>query len=74
MGGAGQAGQSVLYLSHMSQSQVGLIGLAVMGSNLARNFARRGFSVSVYNRTSEKTAEFIKVCYTFQLLRAHPKL
>ncbi|MSU75457.1 MAG: NADP-dependent phosphogluconate dehydrogenase [Candidatus Magasanikbacteria bacterium] len=43
-----------------SQSDLGLIGLAVMGSNLARNFASRGFSVSVYNRSRERTDEFIK--------------
>lgn len=58
--GVCQAGDSCVILSYMSQSQVGLIGLAVMGSNLARNFASRGFSVSVYNRTGEKTDEFIK--------------
>ncbi len=40
-------------------SNVGVIGLAVMGSNLARNMARRGFRVSVYNRTDEVTRQFI---------------
>ncbi|MDO8626298.1 MAG: NADP-dependent phosphogluconate dehydrogenase [Candidatus Magasanikbacteria bacterium] len=44
----------------MTQSNLGLIGLAVMGSNLARNFASRGFRISVYNRTNSKTNEFIK--------------
>jgi 6-phosphogluconate dehydrogenase len=39
----------------MSSSQIGVIGLAVMGANLARNFASRGFTTSVYNRTYEKT-------------------
>jgi 6-phosphogluconate dehydrogenase len=30
-----------------------------MGSNLARNFASRGFKVSVYNRTHDKTTAFV---------------
>jgi 6-phosphogluconate dehydrogenase len=42
------------------KSFVGLIGLAVMGQNLALNIARKGYSVAVYNRTPEKTEEFIK--------------
>ena len=37
---------------------LGLIGLGVMGRNLALNFADHGFKVAVYNRTSEKTKEF----------------
>lgn len=43
----------------MAQQQFGLIGLAVMGENLALNIERHGFSVSVYNRTSDKTDTFI---------------
>jgi 6-phosphogluconate dehydrogenase len=43
----------------MAHSHLGLIGLAVMGSNLARNFASRGFKVSVYNRTHDKTTAFV---------------
>jgi 6-phosphogluconate dehydrogenase len=39
----------------MSSSHIGVIGLAVMGANLARNFASRGFTTSVFNRTYEKT-------------------
>ena len=42
------------------QSDIGLIGLAVMGENLAMNMESKGFTVSVYNRTSEKTDWFIK--------------
>ncbi len=38
---------------------IGLIGLAVMGENLALNIESRGFSVAVYNRTPEKTDAFI---------------
>ena len=37
----------------------GLIGLAVMGQNLVRNVASRGFSVSVYNRTYATTRAFL---------------
>ena len=38
---------------------VGLIGLAVMGENLARNIARNGFPLVVYNRTTTVTQEFL---------------
>ena len=34
----------------MNLSDIGLVGLAVMGENLALNFESRGFQVSVYNR------------------------
>ena len=37
---------------------VGLIGLGVMGQNLALNFHNHGYSVAVYNRTEEKTRKF----------------
>ena len=40
-------------------AQVGMIGMAVMGSNLARNLARRGFRVALYNRTAARTDEVI---------------
>jgi len=43
----------------MSTADIGVVGLAVMGSNLARNFARHGFTVAVYNRTYAKTTELI---------------
>ncbi|MCD8140872.1 MAG: NADP-dependent phosphogluconate dehydrogenase [Planctomycetaceae bacterium] len=38
---------------------IGLIGLAVMGRNLALNLADHGHRVAVYNRTVEKTLEFV---------------
>ncbi|MEE6282083.1 NADP-dependent phosphogluconate dehydrogenase [Georgenia sunbinii] len=38
-------------------AQIGVIGLAVMGSNLARNLARHGYGVALYNRTTAKTDE-----------------
>ncbi len=36
-------------------AQVGVVGLAVMGLNLARNFASRGHAVALYNRTTART-------------------
>jgi 6-phosphogluconate dehydrogenase len=42
-----------------SHSDIGLIGLAVMGQNLALNIADHGFQISVYNRTTEKTVKFV---------------
>ncbi|KUL15306.1 MULTISPECIES: NADP-dependent phosphogluconate dehydrogenase [Bacillus] len=44
----------------MAKQQIGVVGLAVMGKNLALNIESRGFTVSVYNRSSEKTEEFLK--------------
>ncbi|WPC79048.1 NADP-dependent phosphogluconate dehydrogenase [Bacillus halotolerans] len=44
----------------MSKQQIGVIGLAVMGKNLALNIESRGFSVSVYNRSSSKTEKFLQ--------------
>jgi 6-phosphogluconate dehydrogenase len=41
------------------QSDIGLIGLGVMGENIILNMASHKFRVSVYNRTTEKTEEFI---------------
>ncbi len=38
----------------------GLTGLAVMGQNLARNVAHKGFPLAVHNRTTEKTDKFIE--------------
>ena len=43
----------------MTQPNVGMIGLAVMGSNLARNIESRGFPVAVYNRSGDVTKEFM---------------
>ena len=41
-------------------AKVGVMGLAVMGSNLARNFARHGHAVALYNRTQARTDELVK--------------
>jgi 6-phosphogluconate dehydrogenase len=42
------------------QSDIGVIGLAVMGENLILNMASKGFQVSAFNRTTEKVKEFIQ--------------
>jgi 6-phosphogluconate dehydrogenase len=44
---------------HDPAAQVGLIGLAVMGQNLALNMADNGFRVAVHNRTTERITEFL---------------
>ena len=41
------------------KSDIGLIGLAVMGQNLALNIADHGFQISVYNRTTETMEKFV---------------
>jgi 6-phosphogluconate dehydrogenase len=41
------------------KSDIGLIGLAVMGQNLVLNIESRGFQVSVFNRTGATTREFV---------------
>lgn len=43
-----------------NQTDIGLIGLAVMGQNLALNIADHSFNISVYNRTFSKTESFLK--------------
>lgn len=42
-----------------NKADIGLIGLAVMGENLVLNMERNGFTVAVYNRTTEKVDNFI---------------
>jgi len=44
----------------MNKSDIGLIGLAVMGENLVMNMESKGFLVSVYNRSTEKVNNFIE--------------
>lgn len=41
----------------MSKQQIGVIGMAVMGRNLALNIESRGYTVSIFNRSREKTDE-----------------
>jgi 6-phosphogluconate dehydrogenase len=40
-------------------SDIGLVGLAVMGQNVALNIADHGFRISVFNRTASKTSAFV---------------
>ena len=44
----------------MKKSKIGVVGLAVMGRNLALNLAEKGFSVAVYNRSADKTRDLLK--------------
>ncbi len=43
----------------MKKADIGLIGLAVMGENLVLNMESKGFTVAVYNRTTEKVDRFV---------------
>ncbi|MFJ8980229.1 NADP-dependent phosphogluconate dehydrogenase [Streptomyces sp. NPDC102282] len=43
-----------------STAQIGVTGLAVMGRNLARNFARNGYTVALHNRTAAKTRALVE--------------
>ena len=44
----------------MSKADIGLIGLAVMGENLVMNMESKGFTVAVFNRTTEKVSAFVE--------------
>lgn len=44
----------------MSNAEIGVIGLAVMGANLALNIAENGYKVAVFNRTYARTEEFME--------------
>ena len=44
----------------MKKADIGLIGLAVMGENLAMNMESKGFTVAVYNRSTDKVDKFIE--------------
>ena len=41
-------------------ADIGVTGMAVMGSNLARNLARNGFKVAIHNRSAAKTEKVVK--------------
>lgn len=43
----------------MSKPQIGVVGMAVMGKNLALNIESRGYSVAIYNRTGSKTEKVV---------------
>ena len=42
------------------KADIGVIGMAVMGQNLALNIESKGFTVAVFNRTAERTEEFVE--------------
>ena len=46
---------------HMAQAsaQIGVTGLGVMGRNLARNFARHGYTVALHNRTASRATDMV---------------
>ena len=46
-------------MAQSSNSDIGLVGLAVMGQNLVLNMIDHGFTVSVYNRTYSTTEKFV---------------
>ncbi|MCM0619857.1 NADP-dependent phosphogluconate dehydrogenase [Nocardioides bruguierae] len=43
-----------------ARASIGLTGLAVMGSNLARNIARNGYTIAVHNRTTSKMTDMVE--------------
>lgn len=55
----------------MGKQQIGVIGLAVMGKNLALNIESRGYSVAVYNRSRGKTDDMLKECEGKQVVGAY---
>ena len=55
----------------MSNSDFGLIGLAVMGQNLVLNVESRGFQVSVYNRTTSTMEEFVNGSASGKNIQGH---
>ena len=44
----------------MNKADIGLIGLAVMGENLVMNMESKGFTIAVYNRSTDKVTNFIR--------------
>ncbi len=55
----------------MSKPAIGVVGLAVMGRNLALNIESRGYTVAVYNRSREKTDELVAQFPDRKLVPAH---
>lgn len=48
------------FASNCIMSRIGLVGLAVMGQNLALNIAEKGFKISVWNRSYDKVETTVK--------------
>ena len=64
----------------MNKANIGLVGLAVMGENLVMNMESKGFTVAVYNRTTDKVKNFVEGraagkniigCYSLEELAAN---
>ena len=55
----------------MTKPAIGVVGLAVMGRNLALNIESRGYTVAVYNRSREKTDELVAQFPDRKLVPAH---
>ena len=64
----------------MKKADIALVGLAVMGENLVMNMESKGFTVAVYNRTTDKVKTFVEGraagkniigCYSIEELVAH---
>ncbi len=47
-------------MNHQAINEWGIVGLGVMGSNIALNIEEKGFPISVYNRSREKTDRFVE--------------
>ena len=54
----------------MTTADIGVIGLAVMGQNLALNIERQGYSVAVFNRTARRTEAFVEAHASGKKIRA----
>ena len=52
-------------------AKIGMIGLGVMGENLARNIERNGYSIAVWNREPKKVDELVERLEGHQVIGAH---
>lgn len=55
----------------MTQAQIGVVGMAVMGKNLALNIESRGYQVAIFNRTASRTEGVIEENPDKRLLPAY---
>jgi 6-phosphogluconate dehydrogenase len=58
--GALAANKEGLMAAQVEKADFGLIGLGVMGQNLALNIEEKGFSIAVHNRSTDKVEEFVR--------------
>jgi 6-phosphogluconate dehydrogenase len=52
-------------------AKIGMIGLGVMGENLARNIERNGYSIAVWNREPKKVDDFVERLQGHEVIGAH---